>query len=129
MINIDDLLGVPYKHCGRDKSGMDCIGLVIEVEKRFGNEIPDSENFKKSKSLSEFEALTKITAEKLSKLRQIEKPQNEGDVILFMNNRGVLHHIGCYLGSGQFIHCNKYGVHVERLTYFKEKVGRVYTWL
>lgn len=38
---IDDLLGVPYKEHGRDKSGYDCYGLVIEIEKRLGYELRD----------------------------------------------------------------------------------------
>lgn len=36
MIKYDDLLAVPYKENGRDMSGMDCYGLVIECCKRAG---------------------------------------------------------------------------------------------
>lgn len=37
----DDLLGVPFKVHGRDKSGMDCYGLVLECCKREGKHLPD----------------------------------------------------------------------------------------
>ena len=41
MIKYDDLLSVPYKQNGRNKSGMDCYGLVIECCKRAGVELKD----------------------------------------------------------------------------------------
>ena len=42
MIDYTDLIGVPFKNRGRDvKTGVDCYGLVIEVFKRFGHNIPE----------------------------------------------------------------------------------------
>ena len=42
MVNIDDLIGVPFVNGGRDvKIGLDCWGLVMEVFRRYGIEIPD----------------------------------------------------------------------------------------
>lgn len=41
MIEVSDLIGTPFKMFGRTKEGLDCYGLVIEVEKRFGKIIPD----------------------------------------------------------------------------------------
>lgn len=37
----DDLVGVPWVRDGRDKSGLDCTGLVLEVLKRIGILVPD----------------------------------------------------------------------------------------
>lgn len=41
MIDVSDLIGIPYKEHGRDLSGLDCYGLAIIVERRFGKELKD----------------------------------------------------------------------------------------
>lgn len=128
MINIDDLIGIRYRLCGRDKKGMDCIGLVIEVERRFGHNLPDAQAYRESGALGKFQTLVESTAEQLC-IKVVNRPEKEGDIILFENNIGLLHHIAVYMGNGQFIHCNRYGVHIERLSTYIEKIGRVYTWL
>lgn len=37
----DDLLGVPFRVHGRDRTGMDCYGLVLECLRREGKSLPD----------------------------------------------------------------------------------------
>ena len=37
-----DLLGVPYRKDGRDKSGMDCSGVCAEVLRRLGHDVPEA---------------------------------------------------------------------------------------
>lgn len=126
MIEIDDLLGIRYKHNGRTKEGFDCYGLAIEVERRFGHELPDMDEFKsrdRDFMVCKDMALTKV----VKKVKEVPVPTKEGDVILF-NNGSILNHIGVYLGDGKYIHCNKYGVHVER-TSTCYNIGRVYSWL
>ena len=127
MINIDDLIGVKYKNNGRTiKEGMDCYGLAIEVCKRFGYELPDLKEIKhKSRDLVDCEnkVLSKVKAE------VVKEPEKEADVIFFKNTNGVQDHIGIYLGNGRFIHCNKFGVHIEKVFYYKHMIGRVFRWL
>ena len=127
MIDIDDLLGVRYRHNGRSaKTGFDCYGLAIEVEKRFGHTLPDLDSFKadgRDFIICKDTALNELSG----KVRETDTPEQEGDVILF-NNNSVLNHIGVYLGNGKFIHCNKYGVHIER-TAQCYNIGKVYRWL
>ena len=125
MINIDDLLGVPYKNHGRNKDGYDCYGLVLEVEKRFGHILPDIDDMKCSEALRNFDKLHSETI-KLLNVCEITEPLQESDVILFKGTSNTLNHIGVYLGDNNFIHCNKYGVHIEKLD--KWNIGKVYTW-
>lgn len=129
MIDVSDLIGVPYKVNGRDiRKGLDCIGLAIEVERRFGHKLPDKEDFCADVKNRNFEKLAASTVSECS-VKEINKPTKEGDVILFKDVYGMLFHIGIYLGNNIFIHCNKYGVHTERLNSFSGEIGKVYTWL
>ena len=42
IATFDDLLGVPYLHLGRDpREGLDCLGLVLEVQRRMGFTVAD----------------------------------------------------------------------------------------
>ena len=41
MIEINDLIGTPYRDHGRDAAGYDCYGLAIEVARRFGYKLND----------------------------------------------------------------------------------------
>ena len=127
MINIDDLIGVRYQVNGRSlKTGMDCYGLAIEVCKRMGHVLPDPDLLKKH--FREFEKCEELILNDV-KVKQITEPCKEGDLILIKNAKGVVGHIGVYLDNGRFIHCNKDGVHIEKLIYYKNLIGRVYTWL
>jgi cell wall-associated NlpC family hydrolase len=42
MIDVDDLIGLPYQRAGRDpKTGIDCFYLLLEVYRRLGIEVKD----------------------------------------------------------------------------------------
>lgn len=53
MIDVSDLIGIPYKEHGRSLSGLDCYGLAIEVEKRFGKNLRDAVYENHDKRLSQ----------------------------------------------------------------------------
>lgn len=126
-ISIDDLVGVKYSFNGRSKqTGFDCYGLAIEVCKRFGYTLPDVEEALSEDRdflLCENKCLLGVNVERT------QMPKKEGDVILFKNPKGVLNHIGVYLGNGRFIHCNKLGVHLDKLRDYQMLIGRCYSWL
>ena len=123
QINIDDLIGVRYKENGRDKKGFDCYGYAMEVEKRFGYELPEialDAKFRKQE----------IREELLNKLNivEINKATNPSDLLLINDNKGIFSHIGVYLGNGKFTHCNIYGVHINNIKEYENRIGKVYKW-
>lgn len=126
MINIDDLVGIRYKTNGRSiQEGFDCYGLAIEVEKRFGHSLPDLDEIKRmDRDIKSCEEL----CVKQTNAILIDFPKTEGDVLFMKDGAGVMNHIGVYLGDGRFIHCNKHGVHLEKVAFYKHMIGKVFTW-
>jgi len=53
MIDVSDLIGVPYIDNGRGPDGYDCYGLAIEVEKRLGKTLRDAVYENHDKELSD----------------------------------------------------------------------------
>ena len=126
MINIDDLIGKPYITNGRGEKGYDCYGLAIEVEKRFGHTWENIEDCKKQNY--DFAACLNQWKNKV-KIKAIDSPSKEGDVLLIKDDKGIVSHIGIYLGDNMFIHCNYFGVHIEKLSKIKNQIGQIYTWI
>ena len=122
LLDINDLLGKPYKAHGRGPNGYDCYGLVIEVEKRLGRELPDL--YKIFDKKSEVKNLT-ISTEVVG-LKKTKTPVF-GDIVVFKKN-GRADHIAVYLKNDDFIHCDGNGVRVMNLNYYNKK-GEFYTWL
>lgn len=94
--DISDLIGIPFVEFGRDpKKGLDCYGLAIEVEKRYGKNLKDV-------------ALEKFSREKLEKtlpeinVRKTDVIQ-EGSILEFYGLADNRLHIGVAIGGDLFI--------------------------
>ena len=110
LLELNDLLGKPYKAHGRGPDGYDCYGLVIEVEKRLGKDMPDL-----YKKLSEGEDIHNASCvSQKAGYRKVDKAEF-GDVVVFFNQNGQIHHSGVCLKNGDFVHCDKYGVRISQL--------------
>lgn len=99
-------LGVPYVWGGASPSGFDCSGLCQYVYKQIGITLPRT-------SKSQYNAGSHIDADRLDLLRS-------GDLVFFGTggDPGRVHHVGIYVGSGNFIHAPSTGdvVKVSSLT-------------
>lgn len=126
MINIEDLLGVPFKIHGRDKSGFDCYGLAIEISKRFGHKLVDMfYDYNSTNNLQDLNDNTyNITHG--SGLIKTEQP-TMSDVLLFFDSKNRTTHIGIYLSDDNFIHCDGEGVHISKLSSYFRKWS-AYKW-
>ena len=80
-------IGTPYKSAGSSPGGFDCSGFTSYVYKQFNIDLPrvaqDQYYFGKIVSSSE------------------AKP---GDLVVFAYKNGYIHHVGIYMGNGEFIH-------------------------
>ena len=126
MIDIDDLLGIPFVLHGRDKRGYDCYGLVLEVAKRFGHNMVDlykeySENNERDLDDNSHNIIYASNLVKTEKL-------TSGDILLFYDKKGRVCHIGVFLKNNDFIHCDGDGVHISDLSKYIRK-WEAFTWL
>ena len=115
MINVSDLIGIPYKENGRSLSGLDCYGLAIIVEKRFGKTLQDVVYDNHDVELSQKWAPL-LNARRTDFIK-------EGSVIE-IHVGGTLH-IGVALDSHTMIHATtNQGVRISKIAAYK--VSAVY---
>jgi cell wall-associated NlpC family hydrolase len=122
MIIVKDLIGIPYKPHGRDKNGMDCYGIVIEVLRRKGITVADV--FYPDTALETNKYVLQILVNSIPNTR-LEIPE-EGAVVEILVY-GQPSHVGVCLGDGTFIHALKrIGVVIEPLSRYQHKIKGYY---
>lgn len=102
----EDLLGVPFSWGGRDPAtGLDCLGLVIEVYRRLGLRgiIPDPQGaWKRVRQGQDYigEGL------KESGWRKVPNSEIEAGALVILDAHGSKNadHVGIYLGAGKLLH-------------------------
>jgi len=114
---VKDCLGIPYKHGGRDESGLDCLGLVWYFYKRLGINIPDGDG------LTIEQDWYKNDPDRLKNaLAKQGKPVlinelNILDLLYFEMTDGVISHLGVLVEKDLFIHClQRRSVGLDRLS-------------
>lgn len=128
MRRIADLIGKEFLDGGRGPDHYDCWGLVAEVFRRFGIQVPD---YKIS-----CEAKTEINGQINSERKKWERCTGEIPVpalVVFMEN-GICNHTGIHIGNKQFIHAReRTGVAIENMdsVIWKKRIEGVYVpgWL
>ena len=126
MVELNDLIGVPFKNGGRDKSGYDCYGLAIEVYRRYGIELPDY-------------TISAIDAARIDQEVATQKPfwvEVDRDhlivptmVVMRFNFGPLVNHTGVYIGNGLMIHTiQKRQVHVVSINdgYWSRRIAGFY---
>lgn len=106
MPDLSDLIGVPFLDLGRDPSkGLDCWGLVMEVQRRMGRTVRDLAVPSCFDSEAAFDKMREATAQG-GEWVAVSEPE-PGDVAVMETNPqmpGCIDHCGVYLGSGRVIH-------------------------
>lgn len=104
MVKVDDLVGVPFVNKGRDVAiGLDCWGLVMEVFRRYGVELPDF-----VVDAFAFKTIDVLIGEATTSQswEEVYKPC-DGDVplvVLMRIHPILITHAGVYIGNNKIIH-------------------------
>ncbi len=101
-----EYVGIPFADKGRDRNGIDCWGLVREVlREQFGKILP-SLSFDYDSADDESGVNDLICMQRpLIKAQRVEEPR-PGDLVL-LRLRGLLCHVGVYIGDGCMLHVRK----------------------
>jgi len=114
---IDEYLGIPYIRYGRDKRGIDCIGLVIKWMEKEGIKLPDFSNAIDDNS-EDFKKWFHISSKNYIKVDDY----TTGDIVIIIQDGKQ--HAGIVIDKSRFIHASiKHGVVVSYIYYFKEING------
>jgi cell wall-associated NlpC family hydrolase len=111
MINLNDLIGKPFRDGGRGPEAYDCWGLVKEVFRRHGIEVKDYWI-----SCRDSMAINQAFQDDVRNWVRVSKDQLQPPalVVIKFNQPVYCNHTGVYIGAGRFIHAReKVGVCIE----------------
>lgn len=129
-----DLIGVPFVDLGRDAAhGLDCWGLVMEVYRRMGVEVPDYGKTVPSAYASDESDSQYRKADATGQWRKVEAPE-VGDLVAMSTDGRMpraVNHFGVCVGDGKFIHtCLNHNCEVSRLSAieWRQRIRGYYRW-
>jgi len=114
-------IGLPHCHGGRDRSGLDCWGLVTLVyEEVLGIMLPELPGIT---TQGVFAVSREIATQRTAGWTRIERPIECG--IVGMSHNHALHHVGIWTDAdgGKVIHCWKSSVVADTLDALKRWKG------
>ena len=126
MSKYSHLVGIPYKNNGRDEKGLDCYGLVMQVYKILGIELPDYNSVPEPEPWL-INEMIKNNEYDWIKLGKYEIPCV---VTFWMTNPDFTSHIGVVIEEDRFIHARGTSVCVERLSspVWSKRIKGFYRW-
>lgn len=123
----EDLLGAPYREGGRDKDGLDCWGLVLEVFRRLGHALPDPGVTTADIEGGRADPFAAYSAS--DDWERAMPPFQVFDVILFKPEGGghVASHAGVYVGERKILHAtDTAGVCTQPLKFLQHRIFGAY---
>lgn len=119
-----DLLGVPYKPHGRTLAGMDCYGLLIAFESKFGRTVYDFDySAKDYRSKSDYPVWQKS----MEMWEEVPNPEYT-DALLFFDEKARIVHAAVCVSQNRILHCDVKGTRIERLDTFYYQNWKAYRW-
>lgn len=133
--DLNDLIGKPYEFKGRGNPGYDCWGLVVEVFRRFGIDLPDysvsAQSAREESCQAEFHDKIKNESVVEDRWKKLDIPEIPC-IVLLKAHLIFAQHIGAYIGYGKFIHSHYFfGVNVDKTRdiYWKNNIKGYYTYV
>lgn len=108
IANVQQFLGVPYVWGGTTPAGFDCSGLIYYAANLSGISLPRTSQAQST--VGTYVSVSDLQA---------------GDLV-FWGGVGSAHHVGIYIGNGQYIHAPQPGesVTVQSIQYYRPDFGR-----
>ncbi|MFP4017113.1 MAG: C40 family peptidase, partial [Halanaerobiales bacterium] len=120
-------IGIPFKHNGRDREGIDCLGLIYLYLNEHGINIPDNDGKKIAEDWYNSEPL-RFHKGLLNFFKKVENKPQKFDVLLF-NINGKPKHAGVMINSEKFLHSRKNRRSaIHRLDYWRKKLYGIYRY-
>jgi cell wall-associated NlpC family hydrolase len=115
-----DLIGLPFVLGARGPAAFDCYGLVAEVERRNGRQVPDYRSP---------ETLRQVQRAIVSSI-PFWTPCEVGPGAVLVLRTGSVAHVAVTMPFGKFIHSweKSGGVCIERLTDWTDRIVGAYTY-
>jgi cell wall-associated NlpC family hydrolase len=127
-MNLKEYINLPYKNIGRDKSGVDCYGLVkVIYEDKLNINLPDFTELLYDKDW--YKTQNHIIDNIWEDWVEVTQPYKIWDALLFYSFelKTIVNHIGIMIDEGKFLHISsKYPSRVDRLTdYWESRLYKV----
>ena|SRR5688500_6080307 len=119
-------VGVPFYHAGRDRNGIDCIGLIACVARDLGYSFKDNRNYS---SRGVFPELMEAGIGQFCTQKE-GLNYSVGDVLMF-DIKGRIYHCGIVTGENLMVHCafTHPGRTVEHsIGKYKARICSVWEW-
>lgn len=118
---LNDYIGIPYRHGGRDMAALDCYGLIkVIYAKEYGIHLPDWVTDK-----LDFKTHDRIISSIVcsGEFTEIEQP-SDGTIVVCYRTR-MAYHVGLFFAGGVIHSDQTMGVIYEPLNRFEQNYQRV----
>ena len=124
MSEFESYIGIPFVELGRDRKGLDCLGLLLLIfSEKLGINFDDYRKVEYEYDWDK-KGYNPILENIDNNWEQINnKKYKKYDVHIFYDNHLIPRHLGINIGNGKFIHVYENSkVRIDRLSFFSKRL-------